>query len=343
MSSSMINPLPASSSVFVTGGSGFLGRQLIVDLVAQGFHVNALTRSDKAAATVKNLGALPVMGDLDDIAAMAAGMVGCAAVIHSAAKVEQWGKWEDFEHMTVQGSKNVISAAHQAGVKRLVHISTEAVLAGGSAIINADETTPYPSTSNGMYPLSKKLAEQAVLAANSAELAVMVVRPRFIWGKGDTTLLPKLAEAARSGGWLWFGGGNHAMSTCNVRNVSHGVILAARHGRGGQIYFLTDGEPVNFRSFVTAMMRTQGVEPGNKKAPMWLADAIAATSETVWKTFRLKGEPPMTKTAVNLFFKEVTINDSKARHELGYVPVISVEAGLAELNSASLFQGFKSK
>jgi nucleoside-diphosphate-sugar epimerase len=319
--------------VFITGGSGFLGRQLILDLVAQGVHVNALTRSDKAAATVKSLGAVPVMGDLDDIAAMVAGMRGCTAVIHSAAKVEQWGKWVEFEQMTVQGSINVLAAARQTGVKRLVHISTEAVLAGGSAIIRADETTPLPDRPNGMYPLSKKMAEQAVLAANSTNLAVVVVRPRFIWGKGDTTLLPKLAEAARTGGWVWFGGGSHAMSTCHVRNVSQGVILATRHGRGGQIYFLTDGEPVDFRTFVTAMMRTQGVEPGNKKAPMWLADAMAATSETVWNIFRLKGEPPMTRTAVNLFFKEVTINDSKARHELGYVPVISVDEGLAELMS----------
>ncbi len=331
MSLPAVDYLPAASWVFVTGGSGFLGRQLIADLVACGFQVKALTRSAQAAATVKNLGATPVMGDLDDIAAMAEGMRDCAAVIHSAAKVEQWGKWQDFEHMTVQGTKNVIAATRQAGVKRLVHISTEAVLAGGSAIINADENTPLPIKPNGMYPLSKKLAEQVVLAANSDDLATIVVRPRFIWGKGDTTLLPKLAEAARSGGWLWFGGGTHQMSTCNVKNVSHGVILAASFARGGQVYFLTDGEQVNFREFITAMMRTQGVEPGNKKAPMWLADAIAAASEMVWKTLGLKGEPPMTKTAVNLFFKEVTVNDSKARHELGYVPVITVEAGLAEL------------
>lgn len=333
MSSAAINHLPSASSVFVTGGSGFLGRQLIADLIARGFQVKALTRSEKAAATVKTLGATPVMGDLDDIVAMTEGMRDCEAVIHSAAKVEQWGKWQDFEHMTVQGTKNVIAATCQAGVKRLVHISTEAVLAGGSAIINADENTSLPTKPNGMYPLSKKLAEQAVQAANSRDLATIVVRPRFIWGKGDTTLLPKLAEAARSGGWLWFGGGAHQMSTCNVKNVSHGVILAASFGRGGQVYFLTDGEQVNFRAFITAMMRTQGVEPGNKKAPMWLADAIAAASEMVWKTLRLKGEPPMTKTAVNLFFKEVTVNDSKARHELGYVPVISVEAGLAELKA----------
>lgn len=331
MSTPALNHLSANALVFVTGGSGFLGRQVIGDLVAQGYRVRALARSAKAAATVQQAGAEPVMGDLDDITAMAKGMVGCEAVIHSAAKVEQWGKWQDFEHMTVQGTKNVITATRQAEVKRFVHISTEAVLAGGKAIVNANENTPLPTNPNGMYPLSKKLAEQAVLAANSPDLAAIVVRPRFIWGKGDTTLLPKLAQAAKSGGWLWFGGGTHQMSTCNVKNVSHGVMLAARHGRGGQIYFLTDGEKVSFREFVGAMIRTQGVEPGNKKAPMWLADAIAAGSELVWKTLNLKGEPPMTKTAVNLFFKEVTVDDRKAREELGYVPVISVEAGLKEL------------
>jgi nucleoside-diphosphate-sugar epimerase len=327
--------LPAGANVFVTGGSGFLGRQLIRDLKAAGFGVRALARSKVAAATVSALGAEPVMGDLDDVAAMRAGMKGCTAVIHSAAKVELWGPWEDFLRVTVTGTENVIRAARDADVGRFVHISTEAVLADGKAIVDADETRPLPDRPNGFYPRSKGIAEQRVLAANGADLETVIVRPRFIWGEGDTTLLPKLAAAMRSGAWAWFGDDDHQTSTCNVRNVSHGVMLAAQFGRGGEIYFLTDGEPVPFRPFISRLVQTQGVDAGGRSVPLWIADVVAVTCEALWRMLRLKGEPPLIRTAVNLFFRQVTVNDAKARRELGYRPVVSIDEGLDALRHAA--------
>jgi nucleoside-diphosphate-sugar epimerase len=323
------------STLFVTGGSGFLGRQLITDLVAEGYRVRALARSERSAAVVRALGAEAVSGDLDDLRALQAGMEGCRAVIHCAAKVEQWGRWEDFLRDTVEGTKNVVAAARAAGVARLLHVGTEAVLADGSPIVNADETRVLPEQANGFYPRSKGMAEQYVLAANGHGLETVVVRPRFIWGKGDTSLLPKLAAAARKG-WVWFGGGSHRTSSCHVRNVSLGIRLALEKGRAGQIYFLTDGEPVVFRDFIGALIRSQGVDPGARTAPLWLADVLAALGETVWRLLRLNGEPPITRTSVNLFFREVTVNDAKARRELGYTPVISVDDGLKELRATSV-------
>jgi nucleoside-diphosphate-sugar epimerase len=319
-----------TSSIFLTGGSGFLGRQLIADLVAEGHRVRALARSPQAAAAVEALGAEPVAGSLDDVRAMQDGMTGCDAVIHCAAHVATWGPWDAFVRDTVHGTENVIAAARASGVTRLVHVGTEAVLADGSPIIDADETRPLPARPNGPYPRSKGLAERCVLAANGAGLATVVVRPRFIWGKGDTTLAPKLARAARAG-WVWFGGGQHRTSTCHVRNVSHGTRLALHRGRPGEIYFLTDGEPVQFRDFIARLIRTQGVEPGDRTAPLWLADALAAIGEAAWRVLPLRGEPPLTRAALNLFFREVTVSDAKARRELGYRPVVGVDEGLAEM------------
>lgn len=323
----------ANHMVFVTGGSGFLGQRLIADLVADGLRVNALARSEASAAAVKTAGAEAAIGDLSDVQSLQAGMAGCDAVVHCAARVGQWGQWEDFVRDTVQGTVNVVEAARRAGVHRLVHVSTEAVLADGSAIVDADETRPLPQRPNGFYPRSKAMAERHVVESNGDGLQTVVVRPRFIWGKGDTTLLPKLAASARSG-WVWFGGGGHRMSTCHIRNVSAGIRAALQRGRGGEVYFLTDGAPVVFREFITALIRSQGVDPGGRTAPLWLADALAAVSETLWRVLRLKGEPPITRTAVNLFFREVTVNDAKARNELGYRPVVSVEEGLQELCGA---------
>jgi nucleoside-diphosphate-sugar epimerase len=320
-------------TAFVTGGAGFVGRQLIADLIARGWQVRALVRSPASAEVVRRRGAVPVMGDLADTAAMTDGMRGCGVVFHAAAKVALWGDWKDFERDTVQGTANVIEAARGAGVPTLVHVGTEAVLADGGPIIDADETRPIPAHPNGPYPRSKALAEQMVRAANGSELRTVVVRPRFIWGEGDTSLLPRLAAAMKAGTWIWFGDRHHRMSTCHVANVSHGMILAAERGQGGEVYFLTDGEPVDFAAFITRMVGTQGVTPPRWGAPLSVAEGIAAAAEAAWSVVgSLTGtEPPLTRTAVNLFFREVTVRDAKARRELGYAPVITIEEGMQGL------------
>ena len=320
------------ASVFVTGGSGFVGRALIQELTTRGVKVRALARSDKAIDTVRALGATAVRGDLADSAAMHAGMADCAGVIHAAAKVEDWGRRAEFQSVTIDGTRNALSAARAAGVPRFVHIGTEAVLAGGKPIIRADETTPYPPVPNGLYPWSKGQAERDVIAANTPSLATISVRPRFIWGRGDTTLLPQLTAAMRKGNWAWFGGGTHLMSTCHIRNVVEGTLLALEKGRGGEIYFLTDGEPVQFRDFITRLVATQNVQAPARVAPMWLLQALAAIGEQVWTSFNLAGRPVMTRTAVNLLFDEVTVVDRKARAELGYSSHVSIAQGLAELH-----------
>jgi nucleoside-diphosphate-sugar epimerase len=222
------------------------------------------------------------------------------------------------------------------GVPRLVHVSTEAVLVGGRPIVNADETWPRPARPIGLYPLTKGLAEERVLAANSPELCTLIVRPRFIWGKGDTTLLPRIIEAVRRGQFRWIGGGRHLTSTCHVRNACEGMILAAEHGRGGEIYFLTDGPPVEMRAFLTDLLATQGVDPGARSIPLWLACTVALVSEKTYSLLRIRRPPPASRTAVELIGREITVNDAKARSQLGYVGWVTRIAGLEEMRTAPM-------
>jgi nucleoside-diphosphate-sugar epimerase len=321
--------------VFVTGGSGFVGRNLIATLVARGDSVVALARSPQAVATVRALGAEAAHGDLDDVPAMRAGMAGAAVVIHCAAKVEDWGDPAEFHRINVLGTQQVMEAARAAGVPRVVHISTEAVLVDGTPIRNADETRPRALKPVGLYPASKGQAEAVALAANGQGLEVVAVRPRFIWGKGDTAILPKLIEVMQKKQFAWFSGGHNLTSTCHVRNVCEGALLAAERGRPGEIYFLTDGEPVEFRAFITAMAQSQGVDPGSREIPRGLIYALAAVGEFLWTWLPLKGRPLVTRSAILLTGNEVTVNDAKARREIGYRGLVSREAGLAEMRAAA--------
>jgi nucleoside-diphosphate-sugar epimerase len=311
----------------VTGGSGYLGRNLIRALVARGDRVTAIARSDKSKSIVEALGATSAPGDLDDTAALTAACKGADVVYHAAAQVDTKGSKDDFYRVTVAGTEHVLAAAKAAGVPRFVHVGTEAVIADGKPIVDADETVPYPKNPAGLYPWSKGLAEQRVVAASTDGFATVVIRPRFIWGRDDTSLVPKMAEVVAAGRFAWIAGGRYPTSTCHVANVVEGALLAAEKGAPGGIYFLTDGPTVELRSFLTEMLATQGIDLGTKTVPRWLARVGAAITGN-WK------KPMITKTELGLFGVQVTVNDAKARKELGYKGVVTHAQGLAEMKAA---------
>ena len=175
-----------------------------------------------------------------------------------------------------------------------------------------------------------------MLETNSPQLATVVVRPRFIWGGEGSSVIAGLASMARSGRFMWIDSGRHyPTSSCHVDNVCEGMVLAAERGRGGEIYFLTDGPPVETRSFLTALLRVEGVEPGNRSIPHWLAYGMGRVAEFAWGTFKLNGSPPVTHTNVRLGGEEVTVSDAKARRELGYKGLVSLDEGMAALGASS--------
>jgi nucleoside-diphosphate-sugar epimerase len=321
------------STAFVTGGSGFIGGALVRRLVEDGWTVRALARSEASATTVRERGAEPIRGNLDDVGAMAAGAGGCEVVFHCAAHLGDWGRREDFERDNVQGTRNALAAARQAGVRRFVHVGTEAALLAGEPLVAVDERAPLRFDSPALYSSTKARAEEAVIEANQNGLETVVVRPRFVWGRGDTTLLPVMTEMVRSGRWAWIGGGDHRTSTTHVDNVVHGLLLAAQRGARGGIYFVTDGEPVVFREFVTRLLATQGVTPPRRSLPVGVARAAAAAGETAWRLLPLPGRPPVTRFAVWVSALETTIDITRARRELGYEPVRTIDEGMEELQS----------
>jgi len=295
--------------------------------------VRALARSERAAERVREFGAEPVSGDLDNRDALRAGAEGCEFAFHAAAKVEDWGDPADFERLNVRGTQNVIDACRNAGVRRFVHVGTEAALMVGQPLINVDESAPLRPDSAALYSSSKAKAEQLVRAANGDGLETVVVRPRFVWGRGDTTLLPQIIEMVRSGRFRWVGGGGQLTATTHIDNTVEGLWLGATKAPAGSVYFVTDGEPVVFREFLTKMLATQGVTIPDKSVPLGVAKAAAASAERIWRLLKRPGSPPLTRFAVWVSSQECTIDISRAERELGYRPVISREAGLAELRS----------
>ena len=321
----------SSQVVFVTGGSGYVGRNILRGLIDAGHRVRALARSDASADVVAKLGAEPILGDLANIEALRTGMSGASWLIHAAADTDHGMATSTQEKANLDGTRNVYAAAKQAGVQRALHLSSEAVLLSGEPLKNADETTPMPDQPAGGYSKTKAESERIALAHGGDGLDVIVLRPRFVWGRDDTTALPQLIDAARTGKLSWIGGGHYRMSTTHIANAVHGVMLALERGRAGEVYFVSDGEPVEFRGFITKLLATRGVEAPSREIPRWLVAAVIRIGDALARLTGGALHGPMSWQEYAVLGVEVTLDIGKAQNELGYSPVISREEGLAEL------------
>lgn len=314
--------------VFVTGGSGFVGGH-VIEALAPSHAVLAMARSPRSAEAVARYGATAVAADLD--AVDASHLAGCDAVVHCAAFVEEWGTREQFWRGNVEGTTRVLDAARRAGVRRFVHLGTEAALFDGHDLVDIDERRPYPAAQRYLYSETKAEAERRVLAADAAGFATISVRPRLVWGPRDASVLPAVLRMAREGAWAWLDGGRARTSTTHVLNLARAVELALTGGRGGEAYFVADEGTRTLREFLSAMARTQGVALPDRSVPGALARPLAAAVEGAWRALGIRKAPPMTAFAVAMMSREVTVNTAKARRELGYAPVIDVAAGLAAM------------
>ncbi|MEM7040356.1 MAG: NAD-dependent epimerase/dehydratase family protein [Bacteroidota bacterium] len=316
--------------IFVTGASGFVGGAITKRLLREGHEVLAMARSQASAEKVRALGAKAVECDLDTV--QAAHLREVEIVVHCAAFVEPWGTRAQFWSVNVDGTQHMIAASKEASVKRFIHMGTEAALFRGQHMENIDEDYPYPKSSPFLYSETKREAEKLVLEANQeGKFETLSLRPRFVWGPGDTTILPNLLEMVDKGRFRWINRGQTMTSSTHIDNLVEGTVKALENGRGGEAYFLTDGEPVTFRRLLTGLVESAGRTPGNKNAPGWFVRAAAWGVETVWKTLGIRKKPPITRFAANIMSRTCTIKSEKAKQELGYVPVMSFENGMKGL------------
>jgi nucleoside-diphosphate-sugar epimerase len=315
--------------IFVTGASGFVGGAAAEKLVAAGHDVRAMSRSEKSDAAIRAAGASPVRCDLENVAAAHLG--DAEIVLHCAAFVEQWGPREAWKRFNVDGTARMLEAARAAGAKRFIHISTESVLWRGQHLRGVDETYPLAPNSPYPYASTKARAEMLVRAANAPGFETIILRPRFIWGPGDTTLLPVIEHMAKTGQWMWIDKGAARTSTTHIDNLVCAIELALTQGRGGEAYFILDDGVRTMREMISGIAASRGVALPDKSVPTWVADTLAAVCEFTWRTFGLKGEPPLTRFSAMIMSREAVLKDDKARAEMGYRPVISVEDGLRAL------------
>ncbi|MBO0885579.1 MAG: NAD-dependent epimerase/dehydratase family protein, partial [Mycobacterium sp.] len=264
--------------ILVTGGSGFVGANLVTALLDRGYQVRSFDRAPSPLSVQPGLQVL--VGDVCDPGMVAAAMHGIDTVFHTAAIIDLRGgvgasraigrvtdeyRQRSFD-VNVGGTECLVHAAQAAGVKRFVYTSSNSVVIGGKHIAGGDETLPYTDRFNDLYTETKVVAERFVLAQNAspnggAGLLTCAIRPSGIWGRGDQTMFRKVFESLLAGHVKVLVGRKTALlDNSYVHNLIHGFILAGEHlvpggTAPGQAYFINDAEPVNMFEFVRPVVK----------------------------------------------------------------------------------------
>lgn len=277
--------------VLVTGGAGFVGANLVKELLDRGYRVRAFDRVPSPLPPHEQLQVL--QGDICDPETVATAVQDIDTVFHTAAIIDLMGgaaATEEYRRrsfaVNVTGTENLVHAAQAAGVQRFVYTASNSVVLGGQRIAGGDETLPYTSRFNDLYTETKVIAEKFVLGQNGIEeMLTCSIRPSGIWGRGDQTMFRKMFEQVIAGRVkVLVGSKDVRLDNSYVHNLIHGFILAAEHlvpggTAPGQAYFINDGEPVNMFEFARPVVEACGERFPKVRVPGRLVHAAM----TAWQ------------------------------------------------------------
>ena len=303
-----------TTTTLVTGATGFIGRRLVQTLGERGRKVRALVRS----ATSANLPNVELaIGDITQPTSLTAAMRGIDTVFHLAARIGDWGPEREFVAINVDGTRNVLRAAAEQGVRRVVVVSS--IVVYGDQLTRPgviDESTPVmPGV--GAYARSKVAVEEMIRANPSPQ--VTIVRPGNVYGPGSALWVDELVQLLRRGVAMWLGDGNGDASLAYVDNVIDVMIRADENEvAAGRIYNALDGHGVTWREYLTFLAEAAGAKPPRKSISPRLAHAAAVAMESSWRAFGAKQRPLLTREAVQLLASRATVSTERAQRELKY-------------------------
>jgi 3beta-hydroxy-delta5-steroid dehydrogenase/steroid delta-isomerase len=327
--------------VLVTGGSGFVGANLVTTLLDRGYSVRSFDRAPSPLAAHPKLQVL--QGDITDKAVCAQAVEGIDTVFHTAAIIDLMGgssvsdeyRQRSFA-INVGGTQNLVDAGQAAGVQRFVYTSSNSVVMGGQNISGGDETLPYTSRFNDLYTETKVVAERFVLSQNGVgDMLTCAIRPSGIWGRGDQTMFRKLFESVIAGHVkVLIGRKSARLDNSYVHNLIHGFILAAQHlvpggTAPGQAYFINDAEPINMFEFARPVVEACG-QPWPR---IRVNGPIVAAAMTGWQRLHFRfgiPAPLLEPLAVERLYLDNFFSVAKASRDLGYQPLFTTEKALTE-------------
>jgi len=317
----------------ITGATGLLGSHIVEKLTAAGQPVRALVRETSDTSFLDDRGVEKVVGDITDPASLPGATEGVQTVYHVAARVGDWGPWDRFVAVSIEGTRNMLAAAKAAGVGRFLHVSS--ISAHGhpdGAGLVLDETAPLGVNLHkwSYYSRAKVAAEKLVWAAHEAgDLSVTVVRPSWLYGPRDRASMPRLIRAIRAGKGKLIGDGTNRLNLTYAGNEAEGCILAATSDRAvGESYNLSCDGVITQAEYLNKIAACIGAKPVTRKIPYSVANNAAFFLELFGHVIGRKTPPLVTRYTVWLIGRRCFFSADKARQDLGWKATVGYDEGI---------------
>lgn len=331
--------------VAVTGAGGYLGRALVYRLLASGFEPLAIVKKESDVGEYEGRGIGSISCDLsreDDYTGL---LDGCKALVHCAVLRRDYGRWEDFKKTNIDMTRLVMTCALNEKLEKVIHISTASVYGNDRSHYGTDEEADYGERVVDHYTRSKIEADKIVSGfMENKNLPGVILRPGYIWGPGDQTIIPFIVKGLRSRRLMLVEDGENLLSLTFIDNVVEAIMLALKKKEAtGRIFNITDGSKVTSRRFVKDIMSALGIDLNLKTIPYPMIYSMAYLLERFYGALR-KSTPPLYTRFAARFLKYSAIFDiSRAIYDLGYQPKISYQAGMTLLTPylRSLYYGRK--
>jgi nucleoside-diphosphate-sugar epimerase len=322
--------------IFLTGATGFIGSHFLKQCLAAGHNMTCSVRSAEQADTIRALGASPWEGDLQNQDELSLALAGFDVLIHAAGCRDLTAPANLLEESNVRLTQTLVDAAAAANVTQFIYISAASVvMSNPTALLNVTESAPITPQAYLPYTRSKAIAEALVLAAQQTGMRVVVLRPSFVWGKGDS-IDTEIGPASNRGQFGWFSQGHYPFASCSIANLCDALQCAMQYTQSGCVFNISDCESVDFRGFMSDRLKVSGFRVPTLSVPRKLAWWLGAFTETGWTYLPMPGKPPIVREMVRLMGFPFTVSIERAKRDLGYLGHHSIEAGMS--NIASLIQ-----
>ncbi len=318
--------------ILVTGATGLVGSYVAEQAVQQGHRVRAFVRADSQTDLLCKNGVELIQGDLEDAASVEEACAGVTVVVHCAAKVGDWGPTEDYRRINVEGTRNLLNAAMASGaLSRWIQVSSLGVYSGGDHY-GTSETTPPDTHGIDGYTLTKVESEQLVQEyILEKTLPAVILRPGFIYGPRDRTVMPRLIDKLQNKKFAYLGKPDKLMNNTYVGNLCEAVWLAiADDSVLGEVFNIRDPRAVSKKEFMETICDSAGFANPTKVVPLHVAKFLSWHMEKLWKLLRRKEAPLVNSARIKFLGRNLDFDIEKAERMLRYQPSTDFSVAMKE-------------
>jgi len=310
----------------VTGASGFVGGHIAERLLRDGWKVRTVVRASSRQDHLRQWGVELVNGDLTDDATLKQALDGVNAVVHAAAKVGDWGPLQDYRRVNVEGLKQLFAAC-PPNLERFVLISSLGVYPARDHA-GTDESCALPERHIDGYTQSKAEADRVALEHfDRTRFPLVVLRPGFVYGPRDRTILPRIIKNLRRGIVTYFGSPKKKLNQIYVGNIADACVLAlTKPNVIGGVYNIRDEVLVTKEHFFNTVADLVGLPRPTRRVPITVGRFVCAASELAGKAFGF--EPTLTSAKIKFMGYNLDYSIEKAKRELGYSPQVGFDEGM---------------